>query len=602
MNSGRVAPFFVAVLAVSALLLSLLLPADAHAGGWTEVHQTSDDVRVSVGADGVAIFEYRMRWRIVAGKFRSLDVGGIDLRAALEPEATVSSEKGGDHIARVERDAKAPDTVHIFVDAPAKWLGRGVYLVDIRYKLDLVAAKILTRDGGMWRLAWTAPPALEGRDGARVVFELPTAPTEPRLANAEQVQTTLATLRRLPDGDELELVRAHVPRGEAVTWAARVDPKAFPAVTTPELRPPPPPAQAARAADRTPAGLAAIALATIAGLLAFLMRSKHAAFERACALSAARPVPLVPMPGGSGPFAFGACVALAGPLLMWSSPLAGAAAVVVAGALAVFRGAAPLARPRGPGKWQKVPDDQILVPRPRGALPGDFFDAHTNKGRLVALFIVAAVGLAAWLLRLRVAGIALALPLASVSLVPIFTTGTRAQLPATPAELASCFLRPARDALARLVDLAHVELGTIGRFVREKDIDEARLACVPIDRMPGLRAVELAFAAALPGGRAALPEVLVRYDDGSAAAARIAALVPGAPVVPGRGPEEKVLRLAPEDPSPQGAARLLARLLVELEGRRATDRTPEGPEGVPLGIAFAGPERRVRRAVTAAAA
>jgi len=257
-NSGRVAPFFVAVLAVSALLLSLLLPADAHAGGWTEVHQTSDDVRVSVGADGVAIFEYRMRWRIVAGKFRSLDVGGIDLRAALEPEATVSSEKGGDHIARVERDAKAPDTVHIFVDAPAKWLGRGVYLVDIRYKLDLVAAKILTRDGGMWRLAWTAPPALEGRDGARVVFELPTAPTEPRLANAEQVQTTLATLRRLPDGDELELVRAHVPRGEAVTWAARVDPKAFPAVTTPELRPPPPPAQAARAADRTPAVLSQV--------------------------------------------------------------------------------------------------------------------------------------------------------------------------------------------------------------------------------------------------------------------------------------------------------------------------------------------------------
>src|SRR5690606_2353891 len=98
--------------------------------------------------------------------------------------------------------------IKIVIDE-GKGLTRGAYVAVVRYKLDLVAAKLVARDGAMWRIAWTAPAANEGRDGPRVVFELPPAPTEPRLSSSgpedDGAPTTLATLHRFPDKDELEL-------------------------------------------------------------------------------------------------------------------------------------------------------------------------------------------------------------------------------------------------------------------------------------------------------------------------------------------------------------------------------------------------------------
>ncbi|HSO31157.1 MAG TPA: hypothetical protein VLT33_01540, partial [Labilithrix sp.] len=250
------------------------LPSLAHAKGWEEVHQTSDDVRVSVGADGAALVTHHLRYRVVAGHFKTLEVVGLDPRAELVVETTVLPEKGGEIPARLEQNPKTPGAVRIAYDEP-RGLGRGVYVVDVKYKLDLVATKMLVRDGAMWRLSWTAPPSPEGHDGARIVFETPSAPTEPRLASPEQAATTLATIRREPERDELELVRAHVPRGEAVTWSARVDPKAFPRVLSPELRPPTAAVIAAvPVPNNVPAVLIASALAVLAGGLAFALRSK----------------------------------------------------------------------------------------------------------------------------------------------------------------------------------------------------------------------------------------------------------------------------------------------------------------------------------------
>ena len=166
----------------------------------------------------------------------------------------------------------------------------------MKYRLDLVAAKMLVRDGAMWRLAWTAPTSPEGHDGARVVFEVPSAPTEPRLASPEQAATTLATLRREPDKDELELVRAHIPRGEAVVWSARVDPKAFPRVVSPELRPPVASVTAAAPVpNHVPAVLVACVLAILAGALAFALGAKQRFVARACASASVRPRPLIPL-------------------------------------------------------------------------------------------------------------------------------------------------------------------------------------------------------------------------------------------------------------------------------------------------------------------
>lgn len=592
-------PFFLTLsLALGALALT---GAPAEARGWEEIHQTSDDVRVTVGADGVATVQHHLRYRIVAGHFKAFDFAGLDPRAELVAESVVLPEKGGEIAAQAALNPKVPGAVRIAFDSEPRGLGRGVYVTDVKYKLDLVAAKMLVRDGAMWRLAWTAPASPEGHDGARVVFELPSAPTEPRLASPEQAQTTLATLRREPDRDELELVRAHVPRGEAVVWSARVDPKAFPKVVSPELRPPVAAVTAAMPMpNHVPGVLIACGLAILAGALALTLRTKQALVEQACAASSVRPRPLLPVRWGLGPFAYGASAAGALALLLWGTPAYGALLVVLAMALAAHRSPATIARPRGPGRWQPVTDEEVLVAHPRAAAPGDSLDIGTRRGQLTALALVTILAAVAFVLRTRVAGIAIAVPLVAAALVPLFTTGTRAQLPRAPAELAARVLAPARDTLGRLVDLAHVDVRCLARF-RDgtSSYDEVRLACAPTDRIPGLRTIELALATLEPGAPAALPEVLVRFDDGSEAASKIAQLAPGIRVVPGRAPEEKVLRLAPRVPTPSGAARLLARLAADLEGKRSSDRAPGGGPTPSSkrgpGRGFTGADRRVPR-------
>ncbi|HVJ94025.1 MAG TPA: hypothetical protein VM580_29750, partial [Labilithrix sp.] len=189
--------------------------------------------------------------------------------------------------------------------------------------------------------------------------------------------------------------------------------------------------------------------------------------------------------------------------------------------------------------------------------------------------LVSLVVATAWLLRGHVPQIAIALPLTFCAILPIYVTGTRGQMLPTAKELAVSLLRPTRDALASVLDLAHVDLATIGRFVGD-DIDEIRLACAPRDRTPGLRAIEIALAVC-PSGHGAMPEVFVRFDDGSAAAQRIAGFPSGAKAVTGRTPEERVVRLSPTEPSPLATAALVARLHDALEGRRATDRPNPAP-------------------------
>ena len=601
------------LLLASALAYS---PSAQAGGGWQEVHQTSDDVRIVVGPDGVAVVQHHLRYRIVAGKFKAFEFAGIDEHAELVGESTVTNEKGGGEIpARIEPNPKLAGSIRIAVDDPPMsprprgdgkaGLTRGTYTVDVRYRLDLVATKLLVRDGAMWKLSWTAPPSPEGMDGARVVFEVPSAPTEPRLAAPEQAATTLSTIHRETDRDELELVRAHVPRGEAVVWAARVDPKAFPRVVTPELRPPTAAVAPPRVSKHVPIALVASGLALLAGILAFMLRSKQSAVARVSEAAAMRARPLLPVPWGLGPFAYGASVSAALALLLWGTPIWGAALVVAAMALGAHREPLPRPRPRGPGRWMPIADGEVLVKKPAAPLAGDVFDAGTRKGLLVLFVLVAALGAIAFVLRTKVPGIVVAVPLAGASLVPVFTTGLRSQLPRSPAELAARVLAPARNLLGRLLDLGHVELKCLARF-RERasgttapaDFDEVRLTCTPSDRIPGLRTIELAVASPA-GARVAFPEVLVRFDDNSAAAAKIAQLLPGVRIVTGRTLEERVLRLSPRVPTPAGAARLLARLSLDLEGRRRTDRPPSSGDGgkkpapaAPLRRGFVGADRR----------
>jgi hypothetical protein len=111
--------------------------------------------------------------------------------------------------------------------------------------------------------------------------------------------------------------------------------------------------------------------------------------------------------------------------------------------------------------------------------------------------------------------------------------------------------------------------------------DELRLLVLPRAAMPGLVGVEIGLAwSQTPVGWASTPEVLARFLEGSAAAARLTRELPGARTVPGRRPEERVVRMLPRRPSQRHAAALV-RALTEAFTDRRTELAP-----------WAGSERR----------
>ena len=79
----------------------------------------------------------------------------------------------------------------------------------------------------------------------------------------------------------------------------------------------------------------------------------------------------------------------------------------------------------------------------------------------------------------------------------------------------------------------------------------------------------------------------MRFEDATSAAARVTQATDGASVLRGRTPEERVVRLVPEEPTPSGAATLMGRLLLSLEGRRRSDRSPSAGR-----VRWKGRERR----------
>ena len=546
-----------------ASLCFFVAPSSAEATAtWQEMHETSDDVRLEIAPNGVATVQHHLRYRIVAGHFKTFDIAGLDPHAELAAEAVFKPEKTGSEVpARIET-GKVPGTARIVIDEGSKGLGRGAYTVDLGYKLDLVGNRMLSRDGAMWKVSWTAPPATEGHDGARVVFDLPTAPTEPRLAGAAESTTTLATLRRSAERDELELVRAHVPRGEAVVWSARLDPKAFPAITTPELRPPPAAEIVAPTILRSNLSrvLGAVGFALLAAGLAFVLREKQRTVRTVCEARGFTARPALPL-GVVTPFVYGITATLSLAVLLWWLPVVGALLVVLAMTLAAHRAPILTARKRTPGVWRPLTE---LLPKRKTPFD-DAFDLGARRGRVALVVLAVAASAIIFVLRPYVPQIALALPLFAATLLPLFVTGTRAQMAEDATDLAARVLRPIRDALGSAVDLSHVDVAAIGRLPGGAGLpDDIRLACAPKERTPGLRAIEVALATTATGG--AVPEVLVRFDSGSAAADRVAKL---APLLPGRTADERVMRLRPDEPTAPSTSTLVARLLGQLEERRA---------------------------------
>ena len=135
----------------------------------------------------------------------------------------------------------------------------GVFV--LRYRTDLRARGLLERDGALVAIRWVGPVWNDGFDNGRVLFVVPSAPTPPRALEeadpgdeGEAVLTPrfLSEIRRTSTQDEVELLRTYLPKGEAATWAIRVDQRALDPLPLPEQAAPETSTPAVPAVARTP--------------------------------------------------------------------------------------------------------------------------------------------------------------------------------------------------------------------------------------------------------------------------------------------------------------------------------------------------------------
>jgi hypothetical protein len=554
--------------------------AAAPALAWVESHQIGDDVRVEVGPDGVATVEHTIPYRVRRGPLRSFELTGVESGVVPEPIGTITSESGDELGASVTM--LTDHVLRVSADEPRKLL-RGDFTFHVRYKVDLVAAKELTRDGSLWRLAWTAPSATDGFDGAKYVFELPAAPEPPKIVRVDTGavdDSALGQLTRMADHDELQIVRPHVARGEGVAWALRLDPHTFPSIAAPSVRAPAPRDEAPPDSTREVWTLAA--LGAIALLYFLLVRHKGRVFDAACSARGVAARRVLPFGHGLRGAISAALLAGGAALEVTGSPTFGAVLVACAMLAASLRGPAAKSAPRGPGVWLPLrPTDAFGVARERG----HWLDLDSISGRIVfgvAGGVVVGAAIAAERFDSQASYL---MVLDALAFVPLFVTGRASQLPpdaATAPRLESLFRRLSTVESLRTVPIGRIPTG-------DSRPDELRLSTTPRLAMPGLLAIETGVA----WGRtttsvAGAIECLVRVQDGSAAARRMASVAPFARSVPGRRVDERVLRIAPVSTGRRAVAALVERLGEELIDRRAKV----------LPVEFRGAERRNARRPT----
>ncbi len=373
-------------------LAAVVAPARS-AFAWVDVHVEADDVRVALERSGEARVEHKITLKIAGGPLRSFDIRGVDADAAPDPDGYVAPQREaarsslasavGAVAERMPPDLKprpdgsaAPTVLRVRFDND-RGIGRGVYVLFVRYTTHLAAR--VPPGTSLARVAWHGPVWEDGFDSARVTFDLPAAPTEPRVddgpdeseAGGARPPLFLSTVRRGTSRDQIELLRPYAPKGEAITWAIRADARAVqPPAPAPRATGMPATIAGALAGSAERAMLAAGSLGLFI-LYSVLVALKSAEAARSARAAGIEPRPLVPIPAAARAVLAGA--ALVGGIfvqLFLARATQGALLVLAAVVLASHR--TPRwrrAAPRGPGRWLPVAEATALADAPRRAAP-----------------------------------------------------------------------------------------------------------------------------------------------------------------------------------------------------------------------------------------
>ncbi len=522
------------------LFIGALVAAPEVRANYTEAHVAGVDVRAVVARDGTMTVTHVIAYRVLAGFLKTIAVSGFGDDFRLRPTATITSSDGHVVSGSVSRDDKG--NVHVTVDDP-KGVKRGDYKFELAYEGSLS----LTRDGAFDRVRFAMPAMREGIDGARLVLDLPSAPTEPRALTEGDVAADLETLRRTADRDELELVRPHVPKSEAAVFFARVDPKALALVADPSLRAPAVAPVVNEPITNRPSLAIAILVAACALALFVAALAKAHVVRSMRTLVGLRPA----VAAGLAAVLFGAGVLVEAQARF----TLGAVLVACAMPLLAWRAIREAEKPRARGAWLVIkPEEAFASQRARA----DFLDATTPRGLVVLAAVFACVAIACRFARGADGAAPYIVAIDALVLVPIFFTGTSRQMPPSAAREGAA-LAPIARALSGFEEL---------RVAPLVSGDALRLLVSPRLAMAGVGAIEVGVAWERAGG-AMLPsfDVIVRVHDASFAAAKMTAAFPDG-VLPGRKPDERVYRFEPEGPSVSAAATSVLELSDLLRDRR----------------------------------
>ncbi|HVW24218.1 MAG TPA: hypothetical protein VHC69_02550 [Polyangiaceae bacterium] len=576
-----------ASLSLSLLTLALSLVAfDARA--WVERTVKSDSVTVDLERDGTAVVTHEILLGVRGGPLPEFAVEPVDADAELLEGATVTRAESG-------RAAGLPLPLSLTKNGTRismrviglKGLHGGTHQIRFSYRTNLEAAGKLEPNRASTTVEWTGPSFADGIDSARVLFRVPRGGTPPRLSSArpggDAVTITddadgvfLGTFRRAMDKDELEVVRPHMAKGEAVSWritvdAATFDLRAEPKSEEPVLAPEVPAKAGAPKAlpdERPLFG----SVAAVAVLLALVVVLKSRWVDAACRLRGARARPLVPLAAPLRALFAGACAFAAVFVALGATEPFGAAALLLA-SMASSTHLPPRLSPllRGPGKWVRLePETAFEDPRAEKRLPGRLLDAGTVPGFLLFAALLSSFVAGALAVARKSPYEGLWVALASAILFPIFCTGTAGELPFGKAS--EELLEWLMNALDGARSIEAYPLARVPQGAEERD--EIRLLVLPKPALPGFVALEAGVdyhQGVL--GFMPLPYVLVRVIENSVAAD---ALPKGLLWTRGRSAEERVAVLRPKLPTRKVTLELVKRLVERLTAAATPEQRQRG--------------------------
>lgn len=526
-----------------ALTLCLLaFPATSYA--WQESTVLAHRMRVRIEAGLEATVSHELLVKIRGGPVKSFPLVGVAPDVELLPDATVRMAQNTWNQWPLSATARPDGSLDLNIVSP-KGLRGGSYLFSLSYRTTFDDPSRLSLKGERAILRWVGPRLDSGVDTVRLTFDLPKGEEAPILSDQHEALGAVAILEqvRRGDRDEVDLVRAHVAKGEPTVWEIEVGQDALGLATESEgpraLSPKAAPVIRRHRPIELWFGLG------LGLLLAALSFGKARDLKKRASALGAIARPLIPLPAwlralgawacfGAAAFAAGTEEPALAALLLLGAVLSGAY-------LAPVRATAP----RGPGSWRVIPNEALehLKPRERG-----WFDVSSWRGSLIFCAIVAGLAFAGYRVLPSSPYRALLLLTGALPFVPLFLTGRLSDFPVSPLTEGRAWLRYLKKALAP----EGLKLTLWGRYPPdtvdfiEAPLDEARLRIELKERVQGLKAFEIAFEEG--AGRFVLPCLLLRVLDDSEARTRLASLNG---FIRGRDVSERVVIVRPPLPTPK---------------------------------------------------